>query len=945
MSIDAIIHERTVRDALRSLLFGTDLHGSPLLRLRQVEARARSGGIIPGRAERVAALKEILEEAVRGHVLRLRAHEGQEGPSELPVSVVERTVSALQRDFASGDPDREAWGMLEARYLQPQGLEMQELARRIGVSRKTLSRRLARGHERLAQLLREREREEAMHREIGASVPRFTTSFVGRERERADLRKLVSEHRIVTLTGPGGIGKSRLAAQLARDLESSFADGVRYVELVSASPDADLAGAVAEALGLHESAASPPERAVLTHLAPRHVLLVFDNCEHVAQEAGALTRRLLERCEALHVVATSREELHLAGQAVYRVPPLSLPDASAHERSVPLFDAVQLFGVRAASAPGRFRVQQDLAPRIARICSRLEGIPLAIELAAARLRYLSLDELETRIDDRFTLLRDGRHALRPGHESLRATLDWSVHLLDEAERTLFRRLAVFHGGWTLDAAEEICTGDALGREDVLDLLAQLEAKSLVQVRHDGPDTRYASLETVRLYGMERLDGSDEASVVRDRHLHHFVSYAEGLADAWDRPDAGITLDRVGLEAANVREALRWSRTRDRQDDGLRLVIAMQPYWLRRGSRREGLRLTKEAVEAARGVVPPELLAEGRAALGSLLVHLSEYEPARRVLVDAVRRLRELGKLELAGKAQLNVANTSFYRGDLDRAIQDLEEAIAMSEAAGDVANVASAKGNLGNIAFDRGDYQVAKDLLCESLEMKRRAASPLKVSITLHNLGRVQTVLGDYEQSRLLYQECLEIARAYGDRPREAHSLGALSDVAYRVGDYARAESLARESHAIVQELEDPLRMVYCITDLAAIYLAQDKLDDAFDAYADGLRRASDLENNLLVALPLDGLAEVASAREDTPRAMRLTGAAERLRDDANAVLDPDSRVVLRELLEKASAAIGADAVQRHLDEGRERTLDDVIAYALGTRPWSASEAGAADGG
>lgn len=883
----------SVRQALRAILFGKQLEDSPLLRLQTVERRAREAGGVAGRAERALVLAQLLEEIVRGRILKLRA--GDED-LEASASAQDAQVEALRRDFASGNAEREAWAMLEARYFESHGLEMQAMAARIGVSRKTLTRRLARGHELLAEQLQERERAAQRPARAAGSIPRFPTGFIGRERERSELRALMAESPLVTLTGPGGIGKSRLAARLAHDLETSFPDGVWYVELAAIGRDEDLGRAVLQALDLREDPEAPAATSLARHIGAQEALLVLDNCEHLAAAVGALARSLLEACPNLQLLATSREELHTAGQAIYPVGPMHLPEGPSEEgRSALFYDGVQLFAARAGTGRPDFRLDRRSAGRIAAICATLEGIPLAIELAAARLRYLSLDELERRTADRFALLRDGRRALRPSHESLLATLEWSYSLLSHEERALLRRLSVFRGGWTLEAAESVCAGDTLAERDVLDLLSQLEAKSLVYVDHTGAGVRYGMLETVRVFAGDRLEERGRTARFRDRHLEHFAEELESMHVLWRGPEAKAAQARVRPEVPNVRAALRWSRAGGEWQRGVDLARGMGYYWIRTLG-----------------------IAEAREEMDAFLAAIDdEASPSTKAML-LYRR-----------------AHYSFRLRDPEAARADLEVALELYRAEDDADGLLDVLNGLGNCHMEMGRYEEAHEIYLEVLERARRTGDTGRLFSPLLNLGSVARRQRRPDLARGYYEEALEHMRRGGYDVTAGYALYYLGRVASLEGDPIEARRHFEQSLATFRESGE--------VHFAALNRVELALLSMEDGRTDGLRAelqaciesvAEPMKMTGALITPLFALARLESMEGRPDRALRLAGAADAQRDPKIYVESPFEKERMDGIVAALRSSVPKDEAERRLAEGRALAHDELVRYALGRASW-----------
>ncbi len=434
------------------------------------------------------------------------------------------------------------------------------------------------------------------------TLPVSVTSFIGRTRELAEVKQRLSATRLLTLTGPGGCGKTRLALQAATDLADKFVDGVWFVELSTLSDPRLVPYLVATALGVREEPNRPLAVTLVDALHPRRLLLVLDSCEHLIAACAEFSHTLLHGCPQLRILATRREVLGVAGELAWRVPPLASPDPQRllSIEDLVQYEAVQLFVERARTALLTFTLTNRNASVVAQVCYRLDGIPLAIELAAARVKVLAVEQIAARLDDRFHLLTGGGRMVLPRQQTLQAAMDWSYDLLSEPERRLWHRLSVFAGGWTLEAAEAVCAGVGFDVADVLDRLTSLVDKSLVNVEAPDGEARYRLLETIRQYGLKKLERSGQAAVVRRQHLQWFVGLAERAEAELTGPDQGIWLERLETEYDNLWAVLEWSQTEAQgAEAGLRLAAALWRFWLVHGHLREGRRWLEAVLAGSR----------------------------------------------------------------------------------------------------------------------------------------------------------------------------------------------------------------------------------------------------------------------------------------------------------------------------------------------------------
>jgi predicted ATPase/class 3 adenylate cyclase len=797
------------------------------------------------------------------------------------------------------------------------------------------------------------------------------TSFIGRERELDEVKQLLANARLVTLMGPGGAGKTRLALQVAADLSDRFSQGVWLAELAPLSDPDIVVQTVATVFGVREMPGRPLLETLVDYLRTRELLLVLDNCEHLVQASAVLAVALLRGCARLRILATSREALAITGETTYRVPSLSIPDPKVVRSVAQLtaFDATQLFLERAAVSNPRFVVTDAIAPLVAKVVHRLDGIPLAIELAAARVKVLSVDQIATRLDDRFRLLTGGSRAGLPHHQTLRATVDWSYDLLAEEERTLFRRVAVFAGGFTLEAAEAVCGGGAIHPSEVLDLLARLVDKSLIITESLTHDIRYRQLETIRDYSRERLLESGETDAVRRRHLEWYLGLAERAEPELQGPDQLSWLERLELEHDNLRSALEWASVGDdRLEAGLRLAGALHRFWGLRGYLREGRDWLEGILSKGRDISEPtrakaaygasalaflqgdydradalgqeglQLYRELGDALGIALVlnvlgfiarNHGDYARAKTLLEESLAISRRFGhKWALA--EGLNILGVAARRqGDNALATAMFEESLALWRALGDKWGLAFSLGHLGVVARVQGDYERARVLHDESLGLRRQLGDRRNVAVALSSLGAVASPLGDYDQAWALYEESLQVSRELGDKLSIAATLCSLGLVAYRRGDDDRATVLLQESLALSRELGDKLNSAAALCNLGFVETRQGRYDRAAAFYRESLGLYQDLGSALGIAECLAGQARVVVAMGQADLAVRLLGAAEAVRTARGALIPPSDRSDHERTVAAARALLGEEAFAAAWAHGEVMSLADAVRAAM----------------
>ena len=636
-----------------------------------------------------------------------------------------------------------------------------------------------------------------------SSLPASLTSFVGREREITALAERLSEARLLTLTGVGGIGKSRLALEVARSLEAMARGRVCLVELAAITEPNGVVASIATALGVQERGDRPLLDGIVASLTEGEVLLVLDNCEQLVETVVAVTLDLQRRCPNLRVLVTSRIPLELDGEAVWQVEPLAVPDLERLPARAALArsPAVRLFVERARAARADFVLGDRNAEDVARICARLDGIPLAIELAAARVNVLSAAELVRRLDDRFRLLTSESRTVLPRHRTLRASIDWSYDLLDTRERILFRRLAVFVGGWTLEAAEAVCADDrpvgldadpdplqSIDRADVLDLLARLVARSLVQTDHTTGEPRFRLLETIRTYALVQLCEAGEELALRQRHLEWVAVLADRADTALWTAEQRAWLERLDAELDNVRAALTWSDGSSLPSPGLQIVARLWRFWEQRGRSGEARAHLKVLLGRPDGNVSPSRPLA--LTLDAYFAHLvGDLDTARTRIVEALALTQGAADPVARVCALLTHAILTGTGGDLAGAQAVLEEGHALAQAAGWAPGVRMTLVNLSIAARVGGDEDRAAALLEESRALAEAAGDGYTEAFCLTNLAHLAYQRGDWDVSADRYRQALAHWRDLHD----AHNAAmALEGLAWAVSAQQHAASAAR---------------------------------------------------------------------------------------------------------------------------------------------------------
>jgi predicted ATPase/class 3 adenylate cyclase len=765
------------------------------------------------------------------------------------------------------------------------------------------------------------------------NLPVMLTPFIGREREIAGVREILTptpgpspspgEHflrergrdgaaregvRLLTLTGAGGTGKTRLSLQVAASLLSDFADGAWLVELAPLADSALVAQTVATALDVREQAGRPVFEALADFLRARQLLLVLDNCEHVLDACASLADGLLRQCPRVKILASSREAFGIVGETTYPVPSLSLPAAASGPGvgALTKSEAVRLFVDRAQAALPSFNLTDANAPSVALICRRLDGIPLAIELAAARVRLLRVDQIAARLDDRFRLLTGGSRTALPRQQTLRALIDWSYALLSEPERAMLQQLSVFAGGWTLEAAEAVCMAVSPSRADATDifeLLAQLANKSLLVVDQDtGDEPRYRLLETVRQYAREKLldaTGGDP-TLWRHGHLRYYLNYAEQTEPDLHSPRLVASLDRFELEHDNFRAALEWALDSDPLA-ALQLARALGYFWVGRDQVSEGtgwldtaLARTSAAAPAEGEAARPYQLARARAlAMRALLDFgsMNNVPAIRAAAEESVRLARQLGDDRVLQFSLAVLATALVYWGDTASAQAPAQEVLALARPRDTGGMILMAVNVLAIIRLTAGHQPgEARALAAQVSRLAREWGDPWAIAQTTLGLGRFAGEDGDLVEARARIEEAIELFRQVGDSGQVNHAR----------------------------------------SDLARMLRRHGEIDEAVGLYHETLRAWQHMGHRGAIAQQLEGLAFIALARGQSARAARLLGAADSLRELSSAVRMTQQQAEYDQALAKLRGQISPAELDAAWAAGKSLSLDQAIEDALG---------------
>jgi predicted ATPase/DNA-binding CsgD family transcriptional regulator len=698
------------------------------------------------------------------------------------------------------------------------------------------------------------------------NLPLELSSFVGRQKELAEVTRLLENARLLTLTGSGGCGKTRLALAAASELVEGFEDGVCLVELAPLADPSLVPQVVASTLGVREQPGRSLTETLSDYLESKKALLVLDNCEHLIEACAELAEALLRSCPELRVLATSREALGITGEVAWPVPSLSLPDLRhlPDIESLPRYESARLFVERTAAVKPTFTLTEQNVSAVAQVCYRLDGIPLAIELAAARTKVLSVEQIADRLEDCFKLLADGGRTALPRQRTLHATMDWSHELLSPEEGVLFRRLSVFAGGFTLEAAESVCAGEDLEPDELLGLLSHLVDKSLVVARERDGQVRYRLLETVRQYGREKLEESWDEAEVRRRHAAYFLEIAERVEPYLNGPEQVSRLDGLEIENGNLRFAMNWAHSEGKAEIAARLGWALRRFWFVRGHQSEGRRWMEALLERD---IPP--YPRSRVAMLAALMSYAQgdYRACEGYAPKALGLSRQTSDEPCAAYALTLLGLGAMHREDFDEATARFEEALPLLRHSGEEQTVPLVLVWLGNVALFQGDRERATRMFEEAFTLARRRGDRLATNIALYNLAQLALSEADFGSAARMLEEGLTLSLQMGDQANLSYFLEGLAVVAGALGEAERsarvlgaAEGSMEEAGAPVYNYYMPDRALYEGT-LAA---ARTRLDDAAWAAALAEGRAMTPEQAVEYALE-QGVAPEPAAPEPCP--------------------------------------------------------------------------------
>ena len=797
------------------------------------------------------------------------------------------------------------------------------------------------------------------------NLPVQLTSFIGREAEMKQVKNLLRQTHLLTLTGTGGSGKTRISLQVGADVIDSYANGVWFVELAALTEPALLANTIVKTLSVLEQPKITVEELLINYLNDKEMLLIFDNCEHLIEAVADLTHKMLMKSPGLRIIATSREALRCEGEQTHRVLPLECPDPNDNESPEKLsrYESVRLFIETALAVNQNFRLNNDNAPALAKICFQLDGIPLAIELAAARTNALSVEQIYQRLDDRFRLLTGGKRTSLPRQQTLKALIDWSYELLTENERLMWQRLSVFTGGWTLEAAETICPDEKISKNEILNLLTGLTEKSIIV--YDESRDRYRMLETIKQYGKEKL--SDENDIFL-KHLSYFTELSEKAMPELQKENLKFWLDILEADHSNLVAAIDWSLHNKNAEKGARVAAALGEFWDTMGHYSTGIRIIESIMESTdtpdrllisrilywigiyemsqghneqarkyadrsldlgKDIGDKRAIANGMNILGQIESKKGNYEHAKMYYKENLAIIKEIGDKNGFAHSLRNLGNEAYNKGEYDQAKIYYKESLAISKEHGNKRSIAASEFNLGNIANNQGDFEQAKQHFEESLAIGKEIGIRFLIAKSMNHLANVLTNQGDYKQAVKYHQESLNLYEEIGIKDGIALSMIHLGDVLCLQGECERAEKYLSRSMTLYREIGDRRGIANSTYFMGNLYFNQEKYEQAKNLYKESLSICNGINYKLGVADIMNSLGILSYIQGRYELSVKLLSASEKILESMGSILVLGEQLKKDETIKKLHEQLSDEDFNKYWEEGKNLTPQEACKMAI----------------
>lgn len=754
------------------------------------------------------------------------------------------------------------------------------------------------------------------------------SSFIGRDNEISQIKKTLSTTRLLTLVGSGGTGKTRLALQVAADLIDEYTDGVWCIELSTLTDPLLILETIADTLNVKEQPGQKLESILIDYFKDKKILLILDNCEHFIEACSELSEKFLRQTKDLKIVATSRITFRCDGEMTHKVLPLSHPDPNAEYTPIELsqYEAVRLFIERALQVNPAFRVNDENVSALAQICSRLDGIPLAVELAAVRCKVLSLKKICEKLDDRFKLLTGGSRTALPRQQTLKALVDWSYDILKEKEKILWRRFSIFNGGCTLEECEKICSDDMLNEGEILDLIQNLCDNSIVA--YTGQNDKYTMLETIRQYGNEKLNEAGEEKIFKTMHLEYFMNLCEGAVSEYKGSNVKKWLDLIEEFYPNVQSALAWSLDNGLREEGTRLAVSMGKFWELRGHYMEGRNWFQKIINNP-GDVSPEIIANAKSLAAVLAALQTDYKTSQRYLEEALEFYRNTNNKNGIGNCLNNLGLNYFDLGEYKKSKLCMNEGLEIRKKTNNRIGICSTLNSLGLVALAEGEFSSAKEYFEESLDIAIELKDLIYMAIGYNNLAQIYQRFGNYEKAKDYFEKGLSIDRELGNKLGICVSIYNLGLVEQEKKDFIAAKKYFEESLKIGKEIDSRQIIPYSLLGMGQIALEEKKYDDAEKLFKECLNFYTEFAELQTTAGCIVGIAELKIKEGKYELAANLIAASREKYKLVGAFIEDKFEVQINENLNSIINNIGDERAKAAIDEGKVMLFEAAIEKAI----------------
>lgn len=760
------------------------------------------------------------------------------------------------------------------------------------------------------------------------NLPVQLTNFIGREKELLDIKKLLKSTRLLTILGSGGTGKTRLALQAAADLIDEFANGVYVSEMAAISDPFYITKVLIDSLQVKEKPGYSQEESLIDFLKGKEILIIIDNCEHLIYECAKLTGRILQNCPDLKIIATSREALNCIGEQIYRLPSMTVPENlnESNPEQITQYESVRLFIERALSVNINFRVNNDNAPALAGICSRLDGIPLAIELAAARIRVMSVEKIFERLDDRFTLLTGGNRTSLPRQQTLKALIDWSYELLTVNEKILWNRLSVFNDGWTMNSAEEICSDEIISKNEIPDLLIHLADKSIVI--YDDSKDRFRMLETIRQYGSVKLIENNNEAGIHLKLVNYFKSISAFEKFRSENKSFTVWMNTLDTEHNNILSAIEWLLKNRMFEMCSEIVKELGNFWNTRGHILTGSKIIQDLLES-RSEISKSNMTILYSESGNLLRAQGIFEKAKESYEKCLELSLELdNKIQIAN-ALLGLGNVEAQSGNFEKAGRFFKKSLAVSRECNFSSGITFSLNNLGNVSLVLGDLKQAEKYSMESLEINRKSGNKRDIAFTLDTMSNILVELGNYDLSLKYLEECLALTKEIGDKSGIAFALNNMSGIYHRKGNNEQAKSYLEESLRIRMEIEDKNGIAYSYYNLGSIFFEEKKFEQAREYFRNSLKLRIELGDKLGIAYSLLSVKSILELENESLKSVKILGIFKNIIDSIGIDEGNHEFDFHQNLSKEIHEKLNSKEYSEYFNEGYTMKNDEALRYAV----------------